>query len=221
MEICPNNQTPENLRLVFQLAHDRNEKLISYVHITDGAIWGFIGLSLITLLNKGLHPKSTNVLIFLVILIVSMYLWRERCTEYQKSIVKGYNRMVRCEHDLDIDPNITIRKNLCEYIREKNFLIYDKPETYYDLCNLLDPKKYKDPRHVKMDICAFSIGIISILAFFGLIYVYHQTIAPLYVSGILLVVTIIFWLWIWYPLICLSHVKIIVENILKRDRNCP
>ena len=138
----------ENLRLVFQLTHDRNERLVSYVRVTDGAIWGFIGLAVIELFKDGFCFASVRFVIFCIILIASMYLWRDRVALYHKDIIKGHNRMLRCEKLLGIPFDVTIRKNYWDTIN-KNRFVDPKPSTFLALCNLLDPDKYKDPRHVK------------------------------------------------------------------------
>jgi hypothetical protein len=156
------NEKNENLRLHLQLAHERNENLVHYIRVTDGAIWGFIGVALIGLFKDGFDFKSVNIPIFCILLIASMYLWRNRVNLYQKSIVKGYNRMVKCEYFLRIPYEITIRKNL-EADIQKNPLITPKPNNFNDLCELLKPENYKDPGHEEANFCAWVIGVSAFL----------------------------------------------------------
>jgi hypothetical protein len=197
LEFHAMSEYDENLRVVFQLAHERNEKLISYVHLTDGAIWGFLGLIFVQFFNDYVNFESNEISLFCLLLIVSMFLWRDRVTSYQNGIVKGYNRMVRCEYDLDIPYDITIRKNLCIDINE-NILINPKPKTFSALCNLLDPKKYKDPRHARMDWVALFFSVFAIAALFYLFNRQFQCFNP-YILGFLgvIVIAIFFWLYNW------------------------
>jgi len=162
-------QRVENLRAIFQLAHERNENLVYYIRVTDGAIWGFLGLTVIEFFKEGFNFKSETVAIFCVILIVSMFLWRNRVNLYQESIVKGYNRMVNCEYCLDVPYQLTIRKNL-EADIQKNPYITNKPKSFDELCELLKPENYKHPGHIEANFCARIIEISAILIFILWIY---------------------------------------------------
>lgn len=162
--LLPKNQAHENLRVILQLAHERNENLVYYIRVTDGAVWGFIGLTIIELFKDEFNFKSTNVPIFCIILMASMVLWRNRVNLYQESIVKGYNRMVKCEYFLHIPYEITIRKNLELDIQQNPYIIH-KPKNFHDLCELLKPENYKHPGHIEANFCAKIIGISASLVF--------------------------------------------------------
>jgi hypothetical protein len=168
------NQKCENFRNIFRLAHERNETLVHYSRITDGAIWGFIGLVTIELFKDGSNFKSVKIAIFCIILMASMYLWRNRINLYHKSILEGYQRMVKCENFLHIPDEITIRKNLESYI-QKNPLITNKPKNIDDLCALLTPEKYKHPGHLEADFCAHIILVTAffVLILWGFFWLYH------------------------------------------------
>jgi hypothetical protein len=96
--------------------------------------------------------------VFCVIVIASMFLWRDRVNLYQKSIVEGYNRMVKCEHLLHVPYDISIRKNL-EALIQKNPLITPKPNNFRELCEVLTPEKYKHQGHEEANFCAKVIGV--------------------------------------------------------------
>jgi hypothetical protein len=165
MGSCVNIESQNNTRLILELAHERNEKLVSYIRLTDGAIWGFLGIAIINLFGTQKCP-STNVPLFLILLSISMFLWRRAIKSYQKEVVKGYYRMVNCENILNIPYDVSIRKNLENSI-ESNPFIRDKPQNFHELCELLTPEKYKDGEHIKLDIIAIFIFCIAIL---GLIF---------------------------------------------------
>jgi|WetSurMetagenome_2_1015567.scaffolds.fasta_scaffold48053_2 hypothetical protein len=189
------SEEDENLRLVFQLTHDRNERIISYVRVTDGAIWGFLGLVIIQFFKESVDLNSPNVPFFCVLLTFSMFLWRYRVAIYQKDVVKGHNRMLRCEKLLDIPFEVTIRKNYCDSIN-KNCFINPKPETFSDLINLIDPDKYKDPRHVFMDRLAIFLGIFGIFSLILWVYFNFQRYFSVnsYDLNIVLFVLVLFWI---------------------------
>jgi len=164
----PDIQQAENLRTVFQLAHERNENIVNLIRATDGAICGFLGLTVIELFKDGVDLKSLTVPFFCGILIVSMFLWRNRVNAYQRDIVKGYNRMVNCEYFLDVPYRMTIRKNIEEDI-QKNSDIITKPKNFDDLCEYLKPENYKHPEHDKANCwaCVFEgLGILIFIFWF-------------------------------------------------------
>lgn len=186
-------QGVENLRLVFQLAHERNENLVQYTRITDGAIWGFIALAAIELFKDGIKFVSPKVPFFCILIIVSMYLWRNRVNGYQKDIIKGYNRMVKSEYELQIPYSVTIRKNL-EVTIDDNPYMPNKPSDFSQLCELLTPEKYNNKYHIEADFCAFIIEVSAILILILWLYQRNPEFAVFYlvVSLLTLVVAIIF-----------------------------
>jgi hypothetical protein len=188
-------QDPENLRLVFQLAHERNERVVAYIRVTDGAIWGFIGLVIVQFFKNGIKLNSPKVPIFCILFIAAMYLWRNRVSIYQKTIVKGYNRMVRCEQKLGIDDDVSITKNLFRDLNE-NCLINPRPKTFSDLCYWLDPDIYRSIAHVKMDWFAYSFSIIGILGLIFWCYLYFTSISLPYLV-LLGIIFLIFWIYLW------------------------
>jgi len=199
----------ENLRVVFQLAHERNERLVSHIRVTDGAIWGFIGLVIVQFFKDGVPLDSLNIPIFCILFIFSMFLWRNRVAMYQKDVVKGHNRMLRCEKLLGVPFEVTIRKNYYDTIN-KNRFVNPKPKTFLDLCNLLDPDKYKDSRHVDMNRIALFLGISGIFSLILWFYFNFQGYFPvnsfnpdniLFVSVLLGVLVSSIWGYQWRSLI--------------------
>jgi hypothetical protein len=156
MGICVNIESQNNTRLILELAHERNEKLVSYIRLTDGAIWGFLGIAVINLSSTENFPSTVKPLFFLL-LSISMVLWRFAVNNYQSDIVKGYYRIVNCENTLRIPYHISVRKNLENSIMSNPF-IHHKPQTFHDLCELLTPEKYIDKKDTILKNIALFFG---------------------------------------------------------------
>jgi|GEM_PF-6955897 hypothetical protein len=77
---CDIDETLENTRLILQLAHERNEKLAFYIRITDGAIWGFLGLSALELFKDGFDLQSPKVPFFGFIHSLNVHLADNDCS---------------------------------------------------------------------------------------------------------------------------------------------
>jgi hypothetical protein len=153
---CVIIESQNNTRLILELAHERNEKLVSYIRLTDAAIWGFLGIATINLFGTNNFP-STNIRLFWILVILSMFLWRLAVNNYQKDIVKGYYQIVICENTLRIPYHISVRKNLENSIMSNPF-IHHKPQTFRDLCELLTPEKYIDKKDTIMKNIALFFG---------------------------------------------------------------
>ncbi|MFZ1898828.1 hypothetical protein [Methanoregula sp.] len=169
----------ESVRLKFQLTFNRNERLASYIRITDGAIWGFLGVAFFELFKDNFQFLKIKILIFSLLVIVSMILWRQTVHRYQKEIVKGYVIMIRCENKLQLPPKLTLAMNM---IKEKysNWLIEEKypfllKEVEYNidyfqeledrLIDILTSHQYQDENHLKLDKYAEKIQIIGLIVF--------------------------------------------------------
>jgi hypothetical protein len=171
-------QTTDDISVILQLAHERNAKMASYIRITDGAIWGFLGVAVIELFKDN-HFKE-NMPIFLILLIISMFLWRSKAMKYQEEIVQGYYRIVNCEEKLKISSDIKVRKNLCEKMKGRRFI--PQPKTFSDLCQLLEPekdkvalffgysRKYTDWNHTKLNYFAAFIELVALVF---LVFCFH------------------------------------------------
>ena len=144
------NQTVDNTRIILQLAHERKEKLASYIRLTDGAIWGFLGFAAINLFKDNNSPP-TNVPFFLIMVILSMIVWRRTVNNYQKDIVKGYYQIVNCEYNLHILSKLTLRENLCMDINPE-------PKSFLELCEMLKPEKDIDNNNDKWKNIKFFFG---------------------------------------------------------------
>jgi hypothetical protein len=156
---CENNEKFVNTRVILQLTHERNEKLASYIRLTDGAIWGFLGLSAIEFFKESFCFQSTNVLIFLILFVVSMFMWRKIVNRFQESIVDCYY-----QEQLPIPYEIKLRKNL---ERDNNFSVAstteEERENFKKLYNILNPKTYKVKHHIVLNRVAFALGILDML----------------------------------------------------------
>lgn len=174
-----------NARIILPLAHDRNERLVSYIRLTDGAIWGFLGFAAVNLFKDSNYP-STNIPFFLILLIVSMFIWRETVNRYQDSIIDGYKRIVNCEIILTIDDRISVKKNLR---RDQ------KCKCDQDLLEKLRRGNYKDLNHIKLNWIAFILGSLGIifLVLWGYCYC-----CCFHIFEILSIGLVIIFIWFWY-----------------------
>ena len=153
------NQRLEYYRLVLQLTHERNQKLVGFIRLTDGAIWGFLGVASFNLFKIETSSHLENLILFSGLLIISVYLWRLTVKTYQIDIVKGYCRIARCEDKLGVPYQNSIAKNFADIIKKH-------PSNYDDLFDLLTPQTFKDPNHKKLNCAAFVFGYIGIIGFF-------------------------------------------------------
>ncbi len=137
-------QKLENFRLRFELAHNRNKELASYIRITDGAIWGFLGFSIIELFKDGPNFSSYRVPFFLLLLIFLMYLWRTTVGRYQENILDGYSAIKSYEEELQI---------------------YDKHSLTVKQEKFMKNNQFIDEQHLKLDRFAtiFSMGSFTAL----------------------------------------------------------
>jgi hypothetical protein len=156
-------ETTDNTRLILQLAHERNERLASYIRLTDGAIWGFLGLAVIELFKDGLKLPSIKIPLFAILLIFSMCFWRVTVRRYKESIFDGYYKIMNCEKILAVPEAITLKKNL---VRDGIIA----PTSDQDL-EKLDSKKFNDKNHNNLDLCAFGfVGFGIFLLFYWVIF---------------------------------------------------
>ena len=169
----------ESVQLKFQLTFNRNERLASYIRITDGAIWGFLGIAFIELFKDNFEFLKIKILIFSILVIVSMTLWRQTVHRYQKDIVNGYVIMILCEEKLLIPPNLSLAMNM---IKEKysNWLIEERDPRQLNekennapyfanlmnrLIEVLISHQYRDEKHLKLDKYAEIIQITGLVVF--------------------------------------------------------
>ncbi|MDD1686068.1 hypothetical protein [Methanoregula sp.] len=185
-------------RLILDMTYTRNENLASYIRLTDGAIWGFLGLAFYNLFDvKGcssiILSSLTNLLIFLFLFVISMYLWRRIVMSYQNDIVKGYCRMAHCEYNLGVPYNVSISQHFIDKLD-----VSPKPQDFPKLFPLLNPEKFEEKTHKCYNIfsCFFSglalSGIIVIL--------FNQKIISIWYWILLVPVVAIIWVFYWYPI---------------------
>jgi hypothetical protein len=196
MSNCHNFKNPEYNRLMLQLSHERNENNAGYIRLTDGGIWGFLGVAVIELFKDQNFP-FTNVLIFLMLVTFSMYIWRLKVKTYQKSIIEGYRRMAECEENLAVPFPSCISQNFVSVLNLKSEF---KPKGYRELCNLLTPEKYYNPQHKQMNYLAFIWGSVGLLLLSSLIFIgFYENYS--FIIVLVAVLAFIGWLFKWQKII--------------------
>jgi hypothetical protein len=156
-------KNPDSVRVILQIAYERNKELASYIRLTDAAIWGFLGIVFIELFKDNLQLLPYKIIIFSLLIAISMWLWRETISRYQKDIVEGYVTIIRCEHILCISDDIALKtkfisKNFPELVTET-----DKERQFQKLLEKFQNHEYYDPNHKKLDDFAHVVMLISII----------------------------------------------------------
>jgi len=194
-----NDSNNENYLTILKITQDRNEKLVSYIRLTDGAIWGFLALVFVELFKDNLEFITIKIAIFSLILIVSMYLWRKVVRNYQVDIEKGYEKILICEYNLKIPYEVTLRKSLAEknfpellsnFHKIKNFSKYDEKisnfnyenffqeRLFHQVLNNLKNGNYVDCNHILLDKFAKTTANIGICVFVISLYFSFFTTNP-------------------------------------------
>jgi|GEM_PF-6200872 len=103
------NQRADILLNRLNQAYDRNHELSSYIRITDGAIWGFLGFAAIELFRESFGPFSHCIPFFLILVIISMILWRKTVNRYHNDIMDGYEEIEYYESLLQISDYYSLK----------------------------------------------------------------------------------------------------------------
>jgi hypothetical protein len=194
-------ESTEYHRLILELTHTRNEHLISYIRVTDGAVWGFLGIACYTLFQANAKPDQ-NVPLFFGLFILLMLLWRYNVMQYQKSIIKGYCRIAHCEEKLGVPYGESISQHFIDILEIPD---KEKPNEYEGLFYLLTVKKYHHPIHKKWNYRACGLGTIGIFFLMCILPIPDLGMPQFSIKLALLLIVLSVWIFLWRPIIGNIH----------------
>jgi hypothetical protein len=152
-----------SMQQIYQMTFDRNEKFTTFIRITDGAIFGFLGIAFIELFKDNLDLLPVKILIFSILVVISMTLWRVQVRKYQDDIELGYKTLLFCEHELDIPDDISLKNKIIKQKFPELLNEIDGDKRFYKLIEKFDSHQYTDDNHKLLDQYALFIRTIGII----------------------------------------------------------